>query len=610
MEKKVLSILIIVFMITVSVPQITQGQDRLDLSISGTVKDNYANLTYSLIVAPEQRDFTIVLPRQEGLFLSNASLSNSNITLWGRVTEAKEAEQIYNETVTAEEVGMLIDPVEDKYLISINNPVKESLEVKLFLEGMLTRDFGRYLLPLLPDTVLSFQLDVDLEITSTVSTVLAIEVKGLEGQSLTRIGNGFKLVVNDALPTSAVSLNYVLSDYDLSASIVSYSDGTNGFFNFFLAPKLELADSPSTRQIIFTIDVSGSMSGTRLDQAKLALTEIIETLGPNDQFNIVPFSDEATTMWAEVRAATEQNKEDAIGFVETLHAQTSTNIYDAVTVSLNQFFESDAEKLMILISDGVPTAGITDPDAIRSHTRESNTLGVGISTIAIGESGVEALLEGIALDNNGTFVLVRNDEEISDAISALFSQLYVPPIDQISFTFTAGVVLESLNINLTSGFLALSNGSEIVVSGKFVEQNVTITANYRIGNETFRVSENALITEGGQPYAEKMWALQRIQYLVGLNTLIGTDEFKQQIVSLGIQYGLLVPDYTAMILSTLIPDQNSHGDSTEIFTGRADQVEILTRLATPDSANSSPIPFYAILIAPLILVWIKRKFKR
>ncbi len=605
MAKQLVALSIIIIMLVVSVPTNSQVQDAMDLSISGSVIDNYANITYWLTVSPETEDFSITIPRQEGLFLSNATLWNSNTTLWGRVREASEAEQIYNETVKANQIGMLIAPMANSYYISINNPASEPLNVGLFVEGILTRQLGRYPLSLLPGGY-QFRLDMELEITSSVSTVLAIEVQGLEGQTLSRMGNGFKLSVEDALTFDAVQIDYVLSDYDLSASMITYSDGTYGFFNFFLAPKLELGDTPSTRQIIFTLDVSGSMSGERLDQAKLALTEIIETLGPNDQFNLVTFSAEASTMWTEIRPATEQNKEEAVSYIQSLNAQSSTNIYDAITISLAQFFESDAEKLMIMISDGVPTAGVTDPDTIREHARESNTLGVNISTIAIGESGVESLLEGIALDNNGIFVLVRNDGDIGDVISSLFSTLYVPSIDQISFSFSAGVLVDSLNINLTSGFLSLSNGSEIVVSGKFAEQVISVTANYRIGNETFQVSKNASIAAGGKPYAEKLWVLQRILYLVGLETLTGSDAFKQEIISLGIQYGLLVEGYTSMILSALAEeDSSTESQFTKVETA-FDNPNIVTRL--PGTyVDATPLPLFGILFAPIIIIWIRRK---
>lgn len=585
------------------------AQSSLDLSVHGNVIDNYANLTYSLTVPAQRLNFDIDLPRRSGLFLSNATLSNSNITLWGRVTEAKEAEQIYNETVSENAIGMLIVPQGSSFIISINNPADEPLEVSLFVEGMLTRALGSYSLPIIPSTSINYNLDMELDILSTKSSVLAVKVEGLAGQTLTQIEDGFHLSVQDAFITNQVSLTYVLTDYDLGATIVSYSDGETGFFNFFLAPKVETESGTSTRQIIFTIDVSGSMTGNRLDQAKIALSEIIDSLGPSDQFNVVPFSSEATTMWAEVRAATQENKEEAIDYVSNLAALSSTNIYDAITQSLDQFYESDAEKMMLLISDGQPTAGITDPDAIRAHARESNTLGVNISTVAIGNSGVESLLEGIALDNNGVFISIQDNEEIGDALVSLFSSITVPEISQISFSFSSGVVLESLNINLTAGFQGLSNGSEIVVSGKFIGSSVTITANYRIENETFQVSKTASIAAGGDPYAEKMWALQRINYLVGLNIITNSEEFKPQIVSLGIKYGLLIPGYTSMILSQLIEEDNTMTETASSAFGQPNEV-LATRIPEVDGAGDVPIPIFPILLAPVVIIYLRKKLNQ
>lgn len=60
-----------------------------------------------------------------------------------------------------------------------------------------------------------------------------------------------------------------------------------GYFVHAVAP----SDLPPLRKhAIFTLDVSGSMTGRKLQQVKEAMTRILDDLGPDDYFNIVEFS--------------------------------------------------------------------------------------------------------------------------------------------------------------------------------------------------------------------------------------------------------------------------------------------------------------------------------
>ncbi len=61
----------------------------------------------------------------------------------------------------------------------------------------------------------------------------------------------------------------------------------DGYFVHFFAPE---GLTPANKNVMFVLDVSGSMQGEKLNQLKNAMTSILGQLRPGDFFNIVRFS--------------------------------------------------------------------------------------------------------------------------------------------------------------------------------------------------------------------------------------------------------------------------------------------------------------------------------
>src|SRR2546428_7901868 len=71
--------------------------------------------------------------------------------------------------------------------------------------------------------------------------------------------------------------------------VTSQPVGEDGFFMLLLAPG-GATQAPSVRRdLVAVLDVSGSMSGDKLDQAKTALVQLLGTLRSGDRFRVVTF---------------------------------------------------------------------------------------------------------------------------------------------------------------------------------------------------------------------------------------------------------------------------------------------------------------------------------
>jgi hypothetical protein len=158
------------------------------------------------------------------------------------------------------------------------------------------------------------------------------------------------------------------------------------------------------RQMIFVMDVSGSMAGPRLQNAKKELIQAIQRLPPKAQFNLVFFNNKLHVWSAKLVEATPEAKKQAVSLIENLSAGGNTHTYDALRAALELKVET-----IYLLTDGQPTGGlIVQTDGILTAIRTQNRLQASaIYTIGLSpglETGTfSKFLQSLAEQNHGQY---------------------------------------------------------------------------------------------------------------------------------------------------------------------------------------------------------------
>ncbi len=171
-----------------------------------------------------------------------------------------------------------------------------------------------------------------------------------------------------------------------------------------------LAADGVTRHIVYVLDTSGSMK-SRLDRAEDELREALHGLRPGETFNIVTFSGGSEMFDPDMAEAAPGNLQRASAFLGGLEASGDTDLEDAVVRAL---MLRDVNEVVIL-TDGVPTVGETDPEKLTQALRRFNVRRARISTIGLvgrNPDGTDdsfaaaRLLQRIASDSGGASKLV------------------------------------------------------------------------------------------------------------------------------------------------------------------------------------------------------------
>lgn len=166
------------------------------------------------------------------------------------------------------------------------------------------------------------------------------------------------------------------------------------------------------RRLLFVLDRSGSMnnqvySRTRLQRAKQELTNAITGLDERCDFGILIFDTDVRAWKETLIEATDENKTEAIRFVQRLTAGRSTNTYGALRTSIE--FDDQLEAIFVL-TDGEPTTGmITNPTTIlQDILRRNEARHITINTIAIAvDPLIEGFLRKLTIPSQGEFKSVR-----------------------------------------------------------------------------------------------------------------------------------------------------------------------------------------------------------
>lgn len=169
--------------------------------------------------------------------------------------------------------------------------------------------------------------------------------------------------------------------------------------------------------LVMVIDVSGSMSGRKIESVRQSAVQFIEQMGEDDYLSIISFSSMPQPLIKYERVG--DSRQAMIETVLGLEAQGDTALYDATVDGANLLRNTgtpQTSNALVLLTDGLDTSSFrhTQDSAAQTLAETDAT----VFTIAFGNDADENLLESIALRANGNFF--RGDEA---SIAAIYEEM-------------------------------------------------------------------------------------------------------------------------------------------------------------------------------------------
>ena len=153
-------------------------------------------------------------------------------------------------------------------------------------------------------------------------------------------------------------------------------------------------------QTVFVVDVSGSMEGPSIEQARAALVASLDRLRPGDTFTLIKFDSTNEAFSESLLPADERSVAAAKGWVAGLRAGSGTEIAPALLHALDISEHGDARVLrrVVLITDGAVS---NEDEVVQAVERKLG--GSRLHVVGIGYAPNRWLMKELARAGRGTF---------------------------------------------------------------------------------------------------------------------------------------------------------------------------------------------------------------
>ncbi len=310
----------------------------------------------------------------------------------------------------------------------------------------------------------------------------------------------------------------------------------------------EQAEQPLPKDVLFVLDISGSMRGEKLEQARAAIAYCLQQLQPDDRFNIIAFGTQVVSFQDAPAASSERLVAEAAVFLDELVATGRTNIEGALLKTLAGQAGDGRPRMAIFLTDGTPTAGELVPEKIVEQVQQANASNTRIFVLGVGHDVNAHLLDKLAEVTGGSSQYVEPNQEIDAQVAALYDRLAHPVLNDVAVDFgglrTHSVYPQQLGV--------LFRGSEIMIAGRYRdggphEFSISGTLAGRAIKYGCRVDLPIRPGEAEYEFVAPLWAARKIGYLLQELRLHGQNqELIAEVVRLSKQFGI-VTEYTQFL---------------------------------------------------------------
>lgn len=497
---------------------------------------------------------TYLFPLPEDTTFSSFSLHIDGKPVEGKILEAQEARQTYEDIVRRMVDPGLLEYADHKTVRARIFPIPAHGTKKVELEytQILKAENG----------LLKYRFPLKTETEGTPAEEVKVNVKLSSKQGLRTIWSPSHSVTTDKptdhqakiafvgtdfVPDKDFLLYYSVSDKEMAANVLTHKNTSDdGYYLLTVTPPVE-AKQIGNKDIVLVADTSGSMQGKRMEQNQKALKYLVNALNPGDRFSIVEFNTDVETFKPNLVPATAENKKAAMAFIDDLEARGGTNIGDALQNALHMLDQyNDRPGYLVMMTDGEPTVGETSvPGLLKAFHPKRD---IRVFDFGIGYDVNTKLLNQLAEAHHGTAQYVEPDESLETALASFYKKIKTPVLSNVQIAYD-GVQVKDVYPRQPKDIFA---GTQLLLLGRYKgagNGNVKISGTV---NGVAKAYSFPVAFSGDQPgntHLPRLWAMRRIGHLTEVAQANGNNrEVVDEIIALSKKYGI-ISAYTSYLVT-------------------------------------------------------------
>ncbi|XP_047156528.1 uncharacterized protein LOC124846810 isoform X2 [Vigna umbellata] len=358
---------------------------------------------------------------------------------------------------------------------------------------------------------------------------------------------------SDVLAWSKVdfSFSYAVSSSHMTGGVVLESASAHDLdqremFYMYLSPGDIQSEQVFKKEIIFLIDISGSMQGKLIEDTKSALLTALSKLNNHDSFNIIAFNGETYLFSKSMELASEDAVERATEWINVnFVAGGGTNISRPLNTAIEMLSNAqNSVPIIFLVTDGTVENERQICAMVKNRMINGESICPRIYTLGIGLFCNHYFLRTLAMFGRGQYDAASDVDLIESRMLTLF--------DKASSLVLANIKVDSLDdlgeLEVYPSHIPdLSSEGPLILSGRYrgnfpktlkVEGILADFSNFVVDMKIQNAKDMPL---------QRVCARDQIEHLTAQAWFLENKQLEQKVAKLSLQTGF-ISEYTRMVL--------------------------------------------------------------
>lgn len=321
------------------------------------------------------------------------------------------------------------------------------------------------------------------------------------------------------------------------------NDEKKGIVYIRMIPKLDPYEEEIKENYVFLIDISDTMKGEKLEQAKNALQLCIRNLSKGDTFDIIAMGVKLISFSKNGLIEFNENSlREASSWIDNLETEEDADIFGGIRYSLEK--EGSQNTILIFTDDQVD-----EEEDILSYVRE-NIGDNRIFTFGIDSSTNNYFLNKLAHESYGKAEFIDIGERIEDIVLRQFNRIQNPQVDNIKIDWGKLQVRSSYPRTIDYMY---DREPFFIFADVFGEVEGSITLSGEVDGKEYvrKIDIDNFNTEENANLLKKVWARKKIKSLkmnMKLQRGQQKEEMRKSLIKLSKENGFISPETTFILM--------------------------------------------------------------
>jgi Ca-activated chloride channel family protein len=352
------------------------------------------------------------------------------------------------------------------------------------------------------------------------------------------------LADDDKIPNKDFVLRYKVAGKTVKSALMAQKDakGDGGYFTLMLFPPESLENLPrKPLEMVFTLDVSGSMSGKPIEQSKAAIRYALKNMRPDDTFNVVRFAGQSEQLAPRALHAHGENVNAALRYIEQTQAGGGTMMIEGIRKSLQVTPDPDRLRFVAFLTDGYignEAEILAEVYNLRGPSR--------IFSFGVGQSCNRYLLDHMARMGQGCAAYLSLNDNADEVMAKYFERISHPALTDLAIDWGGMQVSDVYPAKLPDLFV----GRPVVITGRYRgnADDAVVRVRGKVGGVAREMPLAVNVADAKNAHAgiASVWARMKIADLGDRATHENNPELAGMIKQTALDYGLMSP-FTAFV---------------------------------------------------------------